>query len=760
MNGDHNAKMDSIDRAFDGDDDWWRRMRTNTKRSIGRRSSPNEATSKEPQNRSSGKGPDEPTRIGANGIDNPSLQNDCKLATHWYLYMSLNAPGRKIGLGQDGRARAVIESVSPEIDSGRFPIKRTVGEDVVVEADIFVDGHDILSAVLLHRHQREEAWHESPMEALPNDRWRGAFSVAKVGRYRYTLLAWVDRFKTWRHGLERKAQAGQDVSQDLFIGSDIVAEAARQAEGTEAAPLQDWANRLAANSGSAKLHWLLGLDPELSSLMDRHSGRSLATKYSKELEVVVDRERASFSAWYEMFPRSSSSRKGDHGTFKDCADRLPYISAMGFDVLYLPPIHPIGLTHRKGRNNVGKATAEDIGSPWGIGAADGGHTQINGNLGTLEDFRELLAKTAEHGMEVALDLAFQCSPDHPYVARRPEWFRRRPDGSIQFAENPPKRYEDIYPFDFESAQWPELWKELKGIIQFWIDQGVRIFRVDNPHTKAFTFWEWVIGEIKDDHPEVLFLAEAFTRPKVMQRLAKLGFSQSYTYFTWRNAKWELEQYFAELTRPDMLNFFRPNLWPNTPDILPEYLQMGGRPAFVARLVLAATLGANYGVYGPPFELMEQTPREPGSEEYLDSEKYQLRHWDLDRPDSLAELIGRVNKIRRENPALQRDWSLRFHRTDNDQLICYSKRTKDRSNVIVVVVNLDSHHTRSGCVDLSLDELGLEADQTFQVHDLLNEGRYLWNGPRNFVELDPQVSPASVFRVRRRLRTEQDFDYYL
>lgn len=671
--------------------------------------------------------------------------------------MSLNAQGSKRSLGQDGRLRVIIESVSPEIDSGIFPIKRTVGDEVAVEADIFADGHDILAAVLLHRHQSDVAWHETRMEPLSNDRWLGAFSVSEVGRYRYTLLAWIDRFKTWRHGLERKAQDRQDVSQDLLIGSNIVAEAVRQANGTEAELLQDWTKRLVSMSSNSDLNWQLCLDPELESLMDRCSERGLATVYAKELEIVVDRERASFSAWYELFPRSSSGRKGHHGTFKDCADRLAYISGMGFDVLYLPPIHPIGLTHRKGKNNVPKGLAEDLGSPWAIGGDDGGHMQVNSELGTLADFRELVAKTAEHGMEIALDLAFQCSPDHPYVARHPEWFRHRPDGSIQFSENPPKRYEDIYPFDFETPQWSELWEELKGIIQFWIDQGVRIFRVDNPHTKAFPFWEWVIGQIKDDHPEVLFLAEAFTRPKVMYRLAKLGFSQSYTYFTWKNAKWELEQYFTEIAQPAIRDFFRPNLWTNTPDILSEYLQEGGRPAFIARLVLAATLGANYGIYGPAFELTERTPREPESEEYLDSEKYQLRYWDVDRPDSLAELIGRVNKIRRDHPALHRDGSLSFHRTENDQLICYSKRTVDGSSVVLVVVNLDPNHRHSGVVELSLDDLGLETDESFQVHDLLTDTRFLWKGRHNFIELDPQVSPARVFRILNRRHSERIFD---
>ncbi|NQW22665.1 MAG: alpha-1,4-glucan--maltose-1-phosphate maltosyltransferase [SAR202 cluster bacterium] len=660
-------------------------------------------------------------------------------------------------LSQNGRRRAVIESVEPEIDSGRFPVKQTIGEEVVVEADVFADGHDTLSVALLYRKQEEAIWREKPMEPLGNDRWRGAFSVEELGRYKYTILASVDRFKTWANALEINGRAGQDLSQDLIRGAEILAETASRATGGDATDLLQWSDRLTADAAGHKNNWELGLDPKLSQLMDAYPDRSLATTYSRELEVVVDREKARFSTWYEMFPRSCSPKDGVHATFEDCVNRLPYIAEMGFDVLYLPPIHPIGSTGRKGKNNSTQAMAHDIGSPWGIGGADGGHMDIHPELGTMEDFRELVAKATEHGMEIALDLAFQCSPDHPYVASHPDWFRHRPDGSIQFAENPPKRYEDIYPFDFESPLWPEIWEELKAVILHWANQGVRIFRVDNPHTKSFPFWEWVIGEIKNEHPDVFFLAEAFTRPKVMYRLAKVGFSQSYTYFTWKNAKWELEQYFTEIVQPSIRDFFRPNLWPNTPDILSEYLQVGGRPAFVARLVLAATLGANYGIYGPSFELMERTPREPGSEEYLDSEKYQLRHWEMGRPDNLAELIGRVNQIRRDNLALHRDARLSFHTTDNDQLICYSKRTDDGSNVVLVVVNLDPHRPHSGVVDLSLDDLGLEADESFQVHDLLTDTRFLWGGQHNFIELDPQVSPARVFRILSRLHSEWNFD---
>jgi starch synthase (maltosyl-transferring) len=432
---------------------------------------------------------------------------------------------------------------------------------------------------------------------------------------------------------------------------------------------------------------------------------------------------------------------------------------MGFDVLYLPPIHPIGRMNRKGANNALRAGPGDVGSPWAIGAAEGGHKDILPELGTPADFKRLLVKAREAGIEIALDIAFQCAPDHPYVDSHPEWFRHRPDGSVQYAENPPKKYQDIYPFDFETENWRELWDELKSIFDHWILEGVRIFRVDNPHTKAFAFWEWVIGEIRQTHPDVIFLAEAFTRPKVMHRLAKLGFTQSYTYFTWRISKRELTEYFTELSRGPGREYFRPNVWPNTPDILHESLQSGLRPVFAARLVLAATLAANYGIYGPAYELLESAPREPGSEEYLDSEKYQLRHWPIDRPDSLAPLLARVNRIRRDNPALQSDRGLTFCTIDNDQLIAYVKQDVAAANLLLMVVNLDPYNTQSGWLEFEPGLLGIEADQPFQVHDLLSEQRFQWRGRRNYVMLDPRALPAHVFRLRRHVRSERDFDYY-
>jgi starch synthase (maltosyl-transferring) len=657
---------------------------------------------------------------------------------------------------EDSRRRVVIEGARPEIDGGRFPIKRAVGEKVVVEADVLADGHEALSCVLLYRKEDDPQWIEVAMEALVNDRWRGEFTVTELGRYHYTLQAWVEPFQSWRQDLRKKVDAEHDVSVELAVGVELMREAARRASGDDKRKLQSAATAVTRKrSATRKVN--LALDEELARLVSAYSDRRFATTYQRELTVVVDRERARFSTWYEMFPRSCAPKRSRHGTFKDCEERLAYIAAMGFDVLYLPPIHPVGHTHRKGKNGSPAAGPQDPGSPWAIGSEEGGHKAVNPMLGTPKDFRRLMDKAKEFDIEIALDIAFHCSPDHPYVKQHPTWFRWRPDGTIQYAENPPKKYEDTYPLEFETKDWQGLWEELKSIFLFWVEQGVRIFRVDNPHTKPFAFWEWLINEVKRDHPEVIFLSEAFTRPKIMYRLAKLGFTQSYTYFAWRNTQWEFTQYFTELTQTDVREYFRPNLWPNTPDILTEYLQSGGRPAFMTRLVLAATLGASYGIYGPAFELCENRPREPGSEEYLDAEKYEIKQWKLDRPDSLKDLVARVNRIRRENPALQSDWSLSFHDTDNEQLICYSKHSEDLDNVILVVVNLDPRHTQSGWVELDLGELGFDRDESYQVHDLLTDARYLWQGRRNYVELNPHVVPAHIFRLRTRVRKEQDFE---
>ena len=643
---------------------------------------------------------------------------------------------------KEGRRRVVIEGVQPEVDGGRFPIKRTVGERVVVEADVFADGHDLVAASLLHRREQDRVWSEVPMAPLVNDRWRAAFPVTELGRYRYTLRAWIDRFGTWRRDFGRKLEAGQSVSVELRSGVDMVERAAKRATGAAASALRDWARRLPLDPEAALL-------PELAAKMASYPDRRFGSAYGRELSVVVDRERARFSAWYELFPRSAAAEPGRHGTFADVEERLPYIQDLGFDVVYLPPIHPIGRSFRKGRDNAVTAEPGDPGSPWAIGAEEGGHTSINPELGPMKDFERLVEAARVRGMEIALDLAYQCSADHPYLKEHPEWFRHRPDGTIQYAENPPKRYQDIYPLDFETDAWRELWDELASIPRFWIGHGVRIFRVDNPHTKPFPFWEWMLGCLKAEHPDLIFLSEAFTRPKVMHRLAKIGFTQSYTYFAWRNAKWELLEYFGR-DLPAVAEFFRPNLWPNTPDILAEFLQTGGRAAFLSRFILAATMGASYGIYGPAFELMEHEPLRPGSEEYLHSEKYEIRHWNLSARNSLRRQIALMNRIRRDNPALHGDRSLRFHGIDNDQLIAYSKRSPDGSNIILVVVNLDPRNTQSGWLDLDLEPLGLAADRPFEVHDLLTGSRYGWGGRWNFVSLDPTSVPAHLFRIRPHL----------
>jgi starch synthase (maltosyl-transferring) len=657
--------------------------------------------------------------------------------------------------------RVVIEGLQPEIDGGKYPVKRTVGEGVVVAADIHADGHDVLSAVVLYRPEQESAWREAVMRPLLNDRWQGQFSVENLGSYIYTVQAWVDAFQSWSRDTVKKFETGQDISLAALLGARLAQSAANRAPRADSQKLSQFSAALGSlSSTGGEAVAALARNTELAELMGRYADRSRATTYDKQLGVTVDREKARYSTWYEMFPRSCAVEPNKHGTFRDCIDRLGYVSEMGFDVLYFPPIHPIGRTQRKGKNNAPQPSPDDLGSPWAIGGEEGGHVAIHPQLGTLEDFKELQTKARERGIEIALDLAFQCSPDHPYVKEHKEWFLQRPDGSVQYAENPPKKYEDIFPFYFESEYATELCDELKRVVFYWIDQGVRIFRVDNPHTKPFDFWEWLIREVRVNYPEVIFLAEAFTRPKVMQRLAKLGFSQSYTYFAWKNSKWELTEYFTELTQTPVREFMRPNVWPNTPDILTEYLQYGGQPAFMARLVLAATLSANYGIYGPAFELCENRALRQGSEEYLDSDKYQIRSWDIGNPTSLRGLISRVNEIRRENPALQSDWSLKFHPLDNDQLIAYSKATEDLSDVILVIVNLDARYKQSGWIDVPLDDFKLDPQQSYQVHDLLTDARYLWHGSRNYVELNPLMLPAHIFKVRRRLRTERDFDYFL
>ena len=654
-------------------------------------------------------------------------------------------------------SRVAIEGVAPEIDAGRFPIKRVLGEEVAVSADIFAEGHDVVRAVILHRVVGTSRWIEVPMTALVNDRWSGSFLAEPRGRHEYTIEAWVDMFASWRRELSKKAEAGQDVSSELLEGAEHLLRGASRASGNDGAWLAERA-RVLKGPGDQAEKVAAAVDPAAADVMDRHPDRSLGHTYEKTLGITIERDRARFGAWYEMFPRSCSHEPGKHGTFQDTIARLPYVASMNFDVLYLPPIHPVGRAFRKGPNNTLTPGADDPGSPWAIGGPEGGHKASHPELGTLDDFDQLVAAAKSFGLELALDIAFQCSPDHPYVRDHPQWFRHRPDGTIKYAENPPKKYQDIYPIDFECDDWQSLYNELRDVFLFWIHRGVSIFRVDNPHTKPFRFWEWVIREIWDEHPDTIFLAEAFTRPKVMKQLAKLGYPQSYSYFTWRTDKRGLTEYFNELTKTELVEVMRPNLFANTPDILHESLQHGGRPAFMARLILAATLGASYGIYGPPFELCVGLPWKPGSEEYLDSEKYQVRLWNLDDPLSLHDLIARVNLIRRESPALQDNRSLRFFDTDNEQVICYGKSSPDLADLIVVVVNLDPYHTQSTWIQFPFHEYGI--DSIYQMHDLIGDARYLWHGVSNFVMLDPQACPAHIFRVRRKVKTERDFDYYL
>jgi starch synthase (maltosyl-transferring) len=626
-----------------------------------------------------------------------------------------------------------------------------------VGADVIVDGHDKLTVVLRHRPRSSDAWGEVPMTPRGNDLYEAELTLAFFEPHFYTVCAWIDRFGSWKEGLEKKFKAHQDVESELLEGALLLDDAAGRATGADRQWLTERAELLRSPQPQEARFWA-AVAEEVSAIISRYPDRSGEVAYERTLQVKVDRERARCSAWYELFPRSITQNGAGSGTFRDVERFLPQVARMGFDVLYFPPIHPIGRVKRKGRDNALVAGPDDPGSPWAIGAAEGGHKDIHPDLGTFDDFQHLVQAAKDHGIEIALDLAYQCAPDHPYVADHPDWFRHRPDGTIKYAENPPKKYEDVYPINFECDSWQELWDELKSVVLFWIDKGVRIFRVDNPHTKPLRFWHWLISSIHEEHPDIIFLAEAFTRPKVMQALAKAGFNQSYTYFTWRNTRRELTEYLTDLTQTDLQDYFRPNFFTNTPDILPEYLQFGGRAAFMARLVLAATLAANYGIYSG-FELCEAAGI-PGTEEYLHSEKYEIKHWDWDRPGNIRDFIAQVNRIRRENPALHSNERLRFYPADNEQILFYGKTTEDLSNIVLVAVNVDPHHLQEGWVTLPIEEYGIRPDEVYQVHDLIGEGRYFWQGSRNYIRLDPQSCPAQIYRVRRKLKTERDFDYFI
>jgi len=650
----------------------------------------------------------------------------------------------------DGRRRVIIDRVSPEIDGGQYPVKRIPGETVRVEADIFTDGADVISAEICYRSASARAWKRSPMIALFNDVWEGVFAVGDPGNYEFTIEAWIDHFQTWRRGLIKKIEAGQDVSLAFRIGAGIVEKTAERASKSDGARMRALISVM--TSGDADEAASTALSDELDGLMQSYPDKEAATQYSRVLKVRVDQKKAGFSTWYEFFPRSWAVEPGRHGTFRECKRLLPLIARMGFDVVYLPPIHPIGSTKRKGKNNTLVAGPDDPGSCWAIGSSDGGHKSVHPELGTIEDFEDFVREAEAEGISVALDIAFQCSPDHPYVKEHPQWFKWRPDGTVQFAENPPKRYEDILPLDFETEDWKNLWTELKSVLLFWIEKGVRIFRVDNPHTKAFLFWDWAIDEITGEYPDTVFLAEAFTRPKVMARLAKGGFNQSYTYFTWRNTKNDLQEYLTELTTSEVKEYMRPNFWPNTPDILHEELQTGSRATFLTRMALAATLSSNYGMYAPAYELCEYLPVKPGKEEYLDSEKYEIKQWDMDRPGNIRAEITAVNHIRRENTALQQTNNIEFVRVDagegreHDMLMGYVKRSGDDSNIILTVVNLDPQNTHAGWLRFPLEAFKLPHTHHFRVEDLMSGRTYEWDSEWNYVELNPEHMPVHIFKV--------------
>ncbi len=755
-----------------------------------------------------------------------------------YLSLKLNAEGTLKGLTastglteidrplfslQINRMRAhpptvVIENLKPLLDGGRYPVKRAIGEDLTVEADIYKDGHDVVSAVLKWRKRGEARWHETPMLPIPdqNDRWSAVCSFFVNAAYEYTIEAWGDLFLSWQHEFQTKFKAGQeDLRSETLEGALLLRKAAARAESrqqkADARRLEAFAARIEkAAAGEANdmahygeiealmtaytdrsestefcltapdvAHWLevaaIPRPEPARAQSQKHGGRKRAKAMVAEPapaaarqvsvnypSITVDRERALFSQWYEFFPRCAEGRGDKGSTFRDCLPRIDDAKAMGFDVIYFPPIHPIGITARKGRNNAVKCEPGEPGVPYAIGNRHqkcpngGGHKDVAPELGTLADFDWLAGEVQKRDMEIALDFAINCSPDHPYVHDHPEWFYQRPDGSIKYAENPPKKYQDVYPLNFHNPTWQSLWEELTSVILFWSERGVRIFRVDNPHTKPISFWEYLITKVHDRFPDVIFLSEAFTRPKMMKALAKAGFTHSYTYFTWRNTKSELADYFTELTQSDMADYFRGNLWPNTPDILPFFLQHGGRPAFLIRAVLAATLSPSYGIYSG-FELCENAAL-PNREEYLDSEKYQWKERDWNAPGNIKDYITRLNRVRRENRALHQYRNLRFHEADNDQILFYSKVTTARDNILLIVVSLDPWNARETFLTVPVNEFGWLEGDSYQVHDLLSDTRYLWTGSRNFVRLEPS-RPAHIFRVRRWMSREQDFDYF-
>jgi starch synthase (maltosyl-transferring) len=644
--------------------------------------------------------------------------------------------------------RTIIENVKPEVNGGQFFIKRIIGETVTVTADIFGDGHDAIRASLHYKHTSKKRWTEVFMEPGINDVWTASFKVTERGFYHYKLEAWADHLLNWYKGFKKKHADGQDMKVELEIGTDLLGKTAKGYSKTKGKGLTDAAKILADESKYEEAVQLV-LSEAFGEMVHDFPMKQFQTEYDNNLRVSVGRKRELYSTWYEVFPRSTAANPGEHGTLRDCARLVPRIASMGFDVLYLPPIHPIGKVNRKGLNNSVIAEPSDPGSPWAIGSDEGGHKAVHPQLGTLDDYKNLIQETKKFDMEVALDLAFQCAPDHPYIKEHPEWFIWRPDGTIMYAENPPKKYQDIVPINFETEDWKNLWEELKSVVLFWVDAGVEIFRVDNPHTKPYRFWEWLIAEVNAVNPDVIFLAEAFTRPKVMAQLAKVGFQQSYTYFTWRTTKKEMVDYMIELTQTELRDYFRPNFWPNTPDILPYELMNAGENQFLKRLILAATLSSNYGMYAPAFELMENTPNTNGKEEYLNSEKYETRYYDWDHRNKLTETITKLNHLRKEHPALQSTWNIHFTQADNEQLMSYVKQTEDGSDTIWCIVNFDTVNKQSGYVEVPRELLGIKGHNiNIKVTDLLTGESYHWFNEWNYVELDPHRYPAHILLVEK------------
>jgi starch synthase (maltosyl-transferring) len=649
------------------------------------------------------------------------------------------------GAEPDGDGRVVIETVWPELDGGATPVKRVVGERVEVWADIFSDGHDKIAAEIIYRPLGEAEWRRSPMRFVDNDRWSGSFPLERNGRYEWTIEGWRDPFASWRHEIEAKRKAGVDVRLETIEGLRIAeAAAANAGVAGDGEALRDLLDQLgAAGEGSAKQLELM-LEPHHALLIGRHADRVNLSRYPRTLGVIADRLAARFSAWYELFPRSTSHDPKRHGTFDDVVRHLPYVKEMGFDVLYFPPIHPIGHTNRKGKNNALKGQPGDVGSVYAIGDETGGHDAIHPDLGGIDAFRRMVDASLAHGLEIALDFAVQCSPDHPWIKQHPEWFDWRPDGTLKFAENPPKKYEDIVNVHFYGASKPALWYALRDAVLFWCGERVRIFRVDNPHTKPLPFWKWLIGEVNARYPDAIFLAEAFTRPKMMRALAKIGFQQSYTYFTWRNTKAELTEYMMELAHSPMAEYYRPNFFANTPDINPVYLQTSGPPGFIIRGTLAATLSSVYGVYSG-FELAEGTPL-PGKEEYLDSEKYEIRAWDYDRPGHIRDHITALNRIRRENPALWDFRNISFVNAFNDNILAYARITPEKDNALLILVNLDPKNRQECTYEVPLWQFGLPDHGAIEVEDLLKGGRFTLSGKSHRIALDPTERPLVIWRL--------------